>query len=328
MSWLVIGSNSFSGASFVDHLLKQGIDVIGTSRSDEVDLPFRPYGWQAQPGKFEFHRIDLNSDLDELSAITARAKPKYIANFAAQSMVGESWQYPEHWMMTNVVSATKLYERLRHMDWLDRYVHVTTPEVYGSTDGWVSEDQAFNPSTPYAVSRAAGDMALNVWHQAYDIPYVATRAANVYGPGQQLYRIIPRTVLCAMTGQILSLHGGGLSQRSFIHMADVSDATQKIAEGGENGATYHISTNDQISIRGLVEFILDELGKPFDECVEISGDRLGKDQSYQLDSSRIRSQLGWQDNIGIEDGVRAVIAWANQHLEALKAAPQSYIHKP
>ena len=111
-------------------------------------------------------------------------------------MVGESWLNPDHWMMTNVVSTVRLHDRLRSFDFLERYVHVTTPEVYGSTEGWVREDAPFNPSTPYAVSRAAGDMSLRTYFATYGFPVVFTRAANVYGPGQQLYRIIPRTILC------------------------------------------------------------------------------------------------------------------------------------
>ena len=328
MTWLVIGSNSFSGANFCDHLLKAGIDVIGTSRSEEVALPFRPYAWQDRPGKFTYQQVDLNKDMDALDALFRQHRPSHVVNFAAQSMVGESWDNPTHWMHTNVVATVDLYERLRHLDWLDRYVHVTTPEVYGSTSGWVKEDHPFNPSTPYAMSRAAGDMALQVWNQAYDIPFVATRAANVYGPGQQLYRIIPRTILYAMTGQILQLHGGGYSERSFIHMDDVSDATQRIAENGVNGQTYHISTNDQISIRDLVKTILETLGKSFEDGINEVGERQGKDQSYQLDSTRLRTELGWTDRISVSDGVADVINWVRDNLDALQSLPQHYIHKP
>ena len=328
MSWLVIGSNSFSGASFCAHLMRQGRDVIGVSRSEEVAFPCRPYGWNKTTGSFRFEQIDINHDLDRLEAILRETRPAYVANFAAQSMVGESWQNPDHWMQTNAVATVQLFERLRHLDWLERYVHVTTPEVYGSTAGWVTEDHAYNPSTPYAVSRAAGDMALSAWHKAYGLPFVATRAANVYGPGQQLYRIIPRTILYALTGQTLQLHGGGHSERSFIHIDDVSAATLAAAERGTSGETYHISTTEQISIRGLVEMILARLGKPFEDSVEIVGDRLGKDQSYMLDSTRLREAFGWRDEIGLEEGVAQTIQWVERHLDALLNLPQKYVHKP
>ncbi len=327
MSWLVIGSNSFSGASFCKHLLNSGQDVIGTSRSDEVALPFRPYVWNEMMGSFTFKKIDLNHDLNEIMVLIAEHKPRFIVNFAAQSMVGQSWDAPEDWMMTNVVATTKLFERLRHIDYLERYVHVTTPEVYGSTEGWVGEDTAFNPSTPYAVSRAAGDMSLLAYHKNHNLPMIMTRAANVYGPGQQLYRIIPRAVMTALAGGKLELHGGGLSERSFIHIDDVSTATQLAAENGVDGACYHISTDYQVTIRALVEMILTELSVDFESFVEIVGDRKGKDQSYLLSSEKLRG-LGWSDRITLEEGLIQTIAWARDYLEPLKAAPQYYIHKP
>lgn len=326
--YLVIGSNSFSGASFVDHLLSRGLDVIGTSRSAEVAAPFRIYGWQRRPGSFRFEQIDLNRDLDDLQALMDSERPTHIVNFAAQSMVGESWQNPDHWMMTNVVSTVRLHERLRHLDFLERYVHVTTPEVYGSTSGWVTEDHRFNPSTPYAVSRAAGDMSLKTYFDAYGFPVLFTRAANVFGPGQQLYRIVPRTIFFALTGQRLQLHGGGHSERSFIHAQDVAEATEMIAERGTLGATYHISTTRSISIRALVRMILDRLGKPFDDCVEVSGERLGKDQAYMLDTTKLRGELGWSETIDLETGVEQTIDWVQRFFEALGEQPKNYIHRP
>ena len=327
MTWLVIGSNSFSGASFCAHLLKSGEEVVGTSRSDEVALPFRPYGWDNLTGGFHFNKIDINHNLDGLMTLIAKLKPRFIVNYAAQSMVGQSWECPEDWMMTNAVSTTKLFERLRHIDHLDRYVHVTTPEVYGSTDGWVDEGNAFNPSTPYAVSRAAGDMSLLAYNKNYGLPMVMTRASNVYGRGQQLYRIIPRTIMTALTGEKLELHGGGLSKRSFINIDDVSVATQLIAETGADGTCYHISTDRQITIRALVEMVLTEMNMDFDSSIEIVGDRRGKDQSYLLSSNRLRA-LKWSDQISLEEGVAQTIFWARDHLENLRLAPQSYIHKP
>ena len=326
--YLVIGSNSFSGAGFSGHLMSQGQDVIGVSRSEEVGEAFRIYAWAPSPGSFRFHRIDLNKDLDALQSLIDRERPTHIVNFAAQSMVGESWQHPEHWMMTNVVSAVRLHERLRHLDYLERYVHVTTPEVYGSTSGWVREDHGCNPTTPYAVSRAAGDMSLRTYFEAYGFPVVFTRAANVFGPGQQLYRIVPRTILFALTGVRLQLHGGGHSERSFIHVEDVARATQLVAEDGRPGETYHISTPHCISIRALVETVLDRLGKPFDDCVDIVGERLGKDAAYMLDTAKIRSELGWQEEIDLATGIEQTIDWVRRFKDDLEKQPHNYVHKP
>lgn len=325
---LVLGSNAFSGASFVDYLLEQGYPVIGCSRSAEAHPAFLPYKWAKRPGEFHFHRYDLNSDLDALMDLIHLKKPAYVVNFAAQSMVAESWKNPDHWFTTNVVSTVRFHDRLRQCSFLKRYVHVTTPEVYGSTSGLIDEHAPFNPSTPYAVSRAAGDMSLKTFFSAYNFPVVFTRAANVFGPGQQLYRIIPRTILFIKLGQKLQLHGGGHSERSFIHIRDVADATLRIMCDGTPGETYHISTSRIVSVRALVAMICERMGVKFEDCVEIVGERLGKDAAYLLDSSKLRSQLGWQDKITLEHGIDETIAWVEKYFDDIKNEPFDYIHKP
>ena len=326
--YLIIGSNSFSGTSFVDYLVRQGNPVIGTSRSKEPNSAFLPYRWSENQNRFKFYNYDLNIHLDEIMDLVNKEKPEFIVNFAAQSMVGQSWEYPEHWFMTNVVSTVKLHNRLRHCDFLDKYVHVTTPEVYGSTDGFIKEDTPFNPSTPYAVSRAAADMNLKTFYDAYEFPVVSTRAANVYGPGQQLYRIIPRTIISILTGKKLELHGGGLSQRSFIHMKDVSTATELVATKGKSGETYHISTDEIVTIRELVERICKKLEVDFDSHVAVVGERLGKDGAYMLDSSKIKEQLNWKDQITLDQGLNDCIDWVKSNLDILKTENWDYVHKP
>jgi len=326
-SFLVLGANSFSGASFCEYLIQNGHDVIATSRSDQPHAAFLPYLWQSHKGCLRFNKIDINHDLVTFEQLLHHEKPTHIVNFAAQSMVAESWLYPDHWMMTNVVSTTRLYDVLRRYERLERYVHVTTPEVYGSTQGWVTEDCAYNPSTPYAVSRAAGDMCLKTYIQQYKFPAVMTRAANVYGPAQQLYRIIPRTILAAMTGQKLRLDGGGTSVRVFIHMQDVSDATLRIALNGQVGETYHISGYQLLSIRNAVETILASLNKEFDECVEITPERPGKDTAYTLDSLKLRTSLGWQDKVSFNDGINQTVEWMRKFEMDLPHLPCSYQHK-
>jgi dTDP-glucose 4,6-dehydratase len=326
--FLILGANSFSGATFADHVAAQGYHVLATSRSAQPHQAFLPYAWSKRSGQVRFEPIDLNKNLDRLAALLKSERPTHIVNFAAQSMVGESWLHPDHWMMTNVVSTVRLHELLRKYDGLERYVHVTTPEVYGSTDGWVKEDAPLNPSTPYAVSRAAGDMSLRTYFATYGFPVVFTRAANVYGPGQQLYRIVPRTILSALGGRKLKLDGGGKSVRVFIHMSDVADATLRIARQGKLGEAYHISGYELVTIRTLVEMILKRLGKTFEDCVEIGPERPGKDTAYQLDSFKLRSELGWRDVVSLEQGVDDVIAWAERFKDALPSLPTKYEHKP
>jgi dTDP-glucose 4,6-dehydratase len=329
MKFLVIGSNSFSGAQFVKFLLQQGIEVLGVSRSEELNDVYLPYKWDndLKAGKFIFKKIDLNKNLDELINLLHEFKPEFIVNFAAQGMVAQSWEKPQDWYQTNVVGQVKLHDQLRKLPFIKKYVHVTTPEAYGSTDGWIKESFHFAPSTPYAVSRAACDLHLMSFFKAYNFPVVFTRAANVYGPGQQLYRIIPRAMLYARIGKKMQLHGGGHSIRSFIHMDDVSDATLKIALNGLVGESYHISTNDFISIRELVEKISEMTHVDLESLAEITGDRLGKDQAYLLATEKIRNSLGWKDKVSLSEGLADTLNWVDSNLEVLRNLPADYIHK-
>ena len=326
--FLVIGSNSFSGAQFINYLLDNGQEIMGVSRSNELDSVFLPYKNSQNLDNYEFHQIDINSDLEQLVGLLQQFRPQYIVNFAAQGMVAQSWKTPEHWYQTNVVGQVKLHDALRKFDFIKKYVHVTTPEAYGSTDGWVTENFNFNPSTPYAVSRAACDLHLMSFFKAYQFPVIFTRAANVYGPGQQLYRIIPRAMLYARLGKKMQLDGGGKSIRSFIHMRDVSDATYKIALSGQAGQTYHISTKDFLSIRDLVEKIATLTNVKFSDLAEVTGDRLGKDQAYLLESKKLREELGWVDCIDLDTGLQDTLSWIDKNLEILKSQNADYVHKP
>jgi dTDP-glucose 4,6-dehydratase len=324
---VVIGSNSFSGSHFVDFALDQGLEVAGISRSVEPDPVFLPYK-NKKGTRFKFHRLDLNHDLDAIMGIIDDMRPDFVVNFAAQSMVGESWDHPEHWFQTNVVANIKLHDRLRKCAYLKKYVHISTPEVYGSCEGLVKENTSYNPSTPYAVSRAAADMSLMSFYKAYNFPVVFTRAANVYGPGQQLYRIIPKTILSVFMKRKIPLHGGGASVRSFIHIRDVADGTLKAARKGEPGDIFHFSTPSNISIRNLVEMITKEMKVNFKDFVEVAEERPGKDAAYLLDSSKAISELQWSPKIKLEEGIRETIKWVKDNLDNLKEQPSSYIHKP
>ena len=324
---VVIGSNSFSGASFVDCLLGEEIETIGISRSPEPHPVFLPYK-KRNPSLSQFFQLNLNHDLAAIMATIDAQRPDYIVNFAAQSMVAESWQNPEHWFQTNAVATIKLHDELRKRTYLKKYVHISTPEVYGSCEGLVKENTNYQPSTPYAVSRAATDMSLMSFFKAYDFPVVFTRAANVYGPGQQLYRIIPRAILFFLLGKKLQLHGGGHSVRSFIHILDVADGTLRVARRASPGEIYHFSTSRNISIRELVEMIANQLNLSFAEHVEVVGERLGKDAAYLLDSANAREKLGWRDQITLEQGIEETIGWVRDNLEEIKKQPFDYIHKP
>ena len=334
--FLVIGSNSFSGSHFVNCLLTEGYKVWGISRSKEPNKVFLPYLWENKNGSlfknkcdnFVFNSLDLNRDNKIIIDLIDQVQPEFIVNFAAQGMVAESWKNPIHWYNTNIISQVSLHDQLRKKNFIKKYVHVTTPEVYGSTDkGWIKESFQFAPSTPYAVSRASCDLHLMSFFKAYNFPVVFTRAANVYGPGQQLYRIIPRTFLSAITGEKMDLHGGGISERSFIHINDVVDATLKLALHAEPGSSWHISTKEAISIKNLVIKICQKTNRDFDEIVNVNKERLGKDLNYLLDSQKIRKSFNWREKISLEEGLDLTLDWIKSNLISLKNLPWEYKHK-
>ncbi|NQU67576.1 MAG: GDP-mannose 4,6-dehydratase [Candidatus Marinimicrobia bacterium] len=323
----VIGSNSFSGSHFVHHCLKMGHEVIGISRSDELSTVFLPYKWD-KPGNFTFYKLDLNTDLHQIMSVVDLFKPQYVVNFAAQSMVGESWTHPEHWFMTNTVSTIKFHDKLRQCDYLEKYIHISTPEVYGNCTGFISENSNYHSSTPYAISRAAADMSLLAFFNSYNFPVVMTRAANVFGPGQQLYRIIPRSILYFLTNKKLQLHGGGQSVRSFIHIKDVCVGTLSAAFNGKPGDIFHLSTDETISILDLVKLIAQKLGTSFEASVDIVEDRKGKDNAYLLDCTKAKHDLNWKSSINISSGIDDTISWVKSNLHSLKSENQNYVHKP
>ena len=325
--YVVIGSNSFSGASFVAALLRADAEVLVISRSPEADEVFLPYRWMPHE-RFTFRQLDLNRDLDQIDQVIGDFQPDYVVNFAAQGMVPQSWSCPEHWYQTNTVAMARLHDRLRKMSFLKKFVQVSTPEVYGSTRGLVREDAPFNPSTPYAISKAACDMNLLAFQKAYQFPVCFTRAANVCGPGQQLYRIIPKTILCILTGKKLRLEGGGHSVRSFIHIDDVAEGTIQVARQGTPGGVYHLSTDKNQTIRELVTAICAHMGVAFDDCVEVAEARLGQDAAYLLDCTKARTQLGWAPRRTVGDCIRDTAAWLKNNLDHLRTLPAEYIHKP
>ena len=273
--FLILGASSFYGSNFADYVRSRGDEAIGLSRP-------------------QWH---LGDDLPPEPA-------KYVVNFAARSLVAESWRDPQGWMATNAVLFTALLDQVRARAHVPKFIHVSTPEVYGHTDGWVDETySAWQPSTPYAVSRAAGDMMLMAYRRAYGIPAVITRTANIYGEGQPAHRFIPLAFDTIGRGERLLLHGNGHTRRSFIHVRDACAATYLVAKQGSLGQTYHISTTQDVSINELARKICRLLGKRPEDVLGTQPDRLGKDHAYLLNSDRLR-RMGWRDTITLEQGLQ------------------------
>jgi dTDP-glucose 4,6-dehydratase len=326
---LVLGSNSFAGSAFIDYALNEGSEVTGISRSQEPNDVNLVYSNNFErETKFSFHQLDINNDFDEMTDIISNIEPEIIVDFAGQGMVSPSWEWPEQWYQTNIVAKVRLHNYLKSQKYLEQYVRVSTPEVFGDCKGLINEDAVYNPSTPYAVSHAAIDMSLKAFEKQYSFPVLFTRFANFYGPSQQLYRIIPKTIICALTGETLFLHGGGHSVRAFIHGHDVSNGIWKTIKNGKLGESYHFSTTEFIKIHDLVKLIADELNVDLKKFVKISDELPGKDQAYFMDSSKAQHDLGWKPSYDLKTGIEETILWVKKNIDIIKSLPNNYIHRP
>jgi dTDP-glucose 4,6-dehydratase len=242
-------------------------------------------------------------------------------------MVSESWLNPEDWYETNIVAQVKLYKELFKFKFIKKFIHVSTPEVYGATRGKIKENFNFNPSTPYAISRATADIHLNKYFINFKLPVIFTRTANVYGPYQQLYRIVPKALLFARLNKKIDLHGNGTSKRSFIFIDDASAATYLISIKGKVGSTYHISTDKIISIKNLVKKISKITMINYNNLANITKDRIGKDSYYNLNSKKIKKEFNWKAKIDLSTGLKRTLQWIDNNLANLATERPNYIHK-
>jgi dTDP-glucose 4,6-dehydratase len=325
---VVLGSNSFSGSDFVDLLLeRRGYEVHGVSRSPEKSALFLPY-LRREGAPFTFHRLDLNGDAPALRALLEELKPAFVVNFAAQSEVAPSWEHPGQWFQTNAVALTELVHFLAHRLWLRRYVHISSPEVYGTCGRAIREDAPLNPSTPYAASKAAGDLSIFTFRKQYGFPFVMLRSTNVYGAHQQLFKIVPRSFIRIRRGEVIELDGGGRAVKSYIHVRDVSRGELAAMESGRPGEIYHLSPDAGISVRELVQRICALSGVSFADATRDVGERPGQDAAYVIDSSKARAAFGWAPRIGLDEGLAGVRDWIDANWAAIEREPHEYQHRP
>jgi len=325
---LIIGSNSFAGSDFTDFLLSKNFKVFGVSRNKEINKENSRYRKNKNFRNFKFYKININyeKDINKLIRIIKKNKINYITNFAAQGMVAESWNNPQDWYTTNVVSNSILVKKLSKLK-IKKYLNFSTPEVYGNTSSLIKESNIFAPSTPYAISRSAQDFNLLAYYKTYNFPVVITRAANIYGPYQQSFRIIPKIIISILTNKKIPIHGKGNTLRSFVYMPDVSRALLKILFDKKNiGQTFHISSKKFISILGLVKLI-NKLMSVKKKNTYYVKERDGKDLRYTLNSNKIRNCYSWSENTNLEEGIIDTINWVKSNINYFKKSSLNYLHK-
>lgn len=274
--------------------------------------------------RYSYHSIHINYEMDLLLEMLDRERPQVIVNFAAQGEGAASWKKSWRFFETNSMVMAKLAEELMQRDYMERFIHIGTSELYGSVGHPVTEDEPIKPSSPYAASKAAFDMYLISVNRFMNFPMNIIRPSNAYGPGQQLHRVIPKAIICGLTGERLPLHGGGRAEKSYIHNRDLARAIHMVAEKAPLGAVYNAGSKEPTSIRRVVELSAEALGIPFEQLCEVTGDRLGQDSRYWLDSSRIKADVGWEPIISWEEGLAEMVQWGKSHIHQLKALPKDF----
>src|SRR5208282_2380930 len=186
------------------------------------------------------------------------------------------------------------------------------------TESPATEDYPLVPASPYAISKLTADLHLLSLWKVLKFPMNIIRPSNAYGPGQQLHRVLPRAVLCGLTGQKLPLEGGGRTRRSFIHARDLARAIYLICDRAPLGSIYNAGPQNPISVHDLVGIVAAQLGLSMDQLTETTERRFGEDPQYWLDSTRIKNELGWEPQISLEEGIKDMIAWGRKYLEVIR----------
>ncbi len=324
-TYAIIGGGGSFGIHTALYLLDHANPkkVIGIGRNPLRDEPFT-LNVDKRPG-YEYHARHITYELDLLLELLDKEKPDIIINYAAQGEGAVSWKHSWRFFETNSMALARLSEELMKRDWLERFIQIGTSEMYGSVDHATAEDEPIKPSSPYAASKVAFDMYLMSVHKFLKFPMNILRPSNAYCPGQLLHRVIPKAVLCGLTSQKLPLHGGGRAEKSYIHARDLARAIHMTAEKAPLGAIYNVGPALPTSIRDLVAKTADALGMPFEQLCEMSGDRLGQDSRYWLDSSAIKRDLGWEPQITLEEGLKEMVTWGKQYLPQIRGVSTDYV---
>ena len=275
--------------------------------------------------RYAYHPIHVTYELDLLMEVLDREKPQVIVNFAAQGEGAASWKNSWRFYETNSMALARLTEALASREYLERFIHIGTSELYGSVEHAAKEDEPLKPSSPYAASKAAFDMHLMAVHRHMKFPMNIIRPSNAYGPGQQLHRVIPKAILFGLTGRKLPLHGGGRAEKSYIHTRDLARAIHLVSQKAPLGTVYNAGSKEPTSIRRVVELAAQALDMPFERICEMSGDRLGQDSRYWLDSTAIKRDVGWEPQINWQQGMGEMVEWVRGNLDELRKMSTEFV---
>jgi dTDP-glucose 4,6-dehydratase len=303
---LITGGAGFIGSNYVRWLLANTDDAVTVydaltyagNRSTLQDVE------EAEPKRYRFVHADV-CDLDAVSA--AVEGHDAVLHFAAESHVDRSITGPEDFVVTNCVGTNAVMQAC-HQAGIDRVVHVSTDEVYGSVEqGHSLETDALDPRSPYSASKAGSDLIARSYHSTYGLPALITRSSNNFGPWQYPEKVIPLFATNLIDGRRVPLYGDGLNRRDWLFVEDNCAAIDAVLRSGEPGEIYNIGGGDELSNRDLTERLL-RLAGAGPDMIEYVEDRLGHDRRYAVDAGKVRS-LGWAPKRSLDEALETTFAW-------------------
>jgi dTDP-glucose 4,6-dehydratase len=311
MRLLITGGCGFIGSNFIRYVLGHyqpemvtNVDALTYAGSLASTADFRSeFG-----DRYEFIRVDI-ANAGAIEEVFSRHSYYAVVNFAAESHVDRSIRSPENFIHTNIVGTSNLPDAARRHG-VKRFVQVSTDEVYGSLgeSGRFTELSPIGPSSPYSASKAAADLLVLAAHKTYGQDIVVTRCSNNYGPYQFPEKLIPVAILRGLAGRPVPVYGDGLNVRDWIHVEDHCAAVFDVLMQGRSGEVYNVGADSERKNLDLVRVILAHLGKG-EELIEFVRDRPGHDRRYAIDSTKIRSEIGWKPLHELGRGLAETIEW-------------------
>jgi len=315
MNILVTGGCGFIGSNLIKFILEQKADEV----SKVVNLDSLTYAADLKNTdefignpKYSFAKIDL-CDIENLRGVIYNHKITHIIHLAAESHVDNSIKDASAFIQSNIVGTFNLLKMCMEFD-IQRFHHVSTDEVYGDLGptGKFDENTPYDPKNPYSASKASSDMLVRAYHHTYGMPITISNCSNNYGPNQHKEKFIPTVINCILEGRKIPLYGSGTNIRDWIYVEDHCSAVWEVFTKGTTGETYCIGSDCEKKNIDVIEQICDIMNVIPSENVKYVEDRLGHDQRYAIDSTKIIEQLGWEPATTFEDGLRKTIEWYNE----------------
>lgn len=307
MNLLVVGGAGFIGINYLELLIEgklQGISRLTVLDSFTYAANKTELIAMAEKHEFQVLPFDI-CDRGKLFGI--KENFDIILNFAAESHVDRSIESPTAFVTTNILGLQNLLDFARELD--SRFVQVSTDEVYGSIEsGSWDEDSPLLPNSPYAASKAAGDLLLRSYIKTYKLEGILTRSCNNYGPYQHVEKFIPKAITNLQKGLEVPIYGSGLNTREWIHVHDNATGIHLALLKGQSGSIYNLGSGEEHTNLDIFSMICD-IGRFDPNLLLHVPDRLGHDLRYSLNFKKAEVDLGFSPSVGILDGLTTTIRW-------------------